>query len=409
MTRPAQHVPVPVTLPSDARTRRLKRIVGPAALAHLVELWCWIGSHDPGMSLASLSEADVEDAAGWDGTPGVFAAALREAGWVGPDGEWSESPFAWLLQARESDRQRKSKPSARPTPPETRRFPPETVLIPSAPAGKVADPAGTPSLSTGNVPLSTGPKTVVVGVEVGEQDNSDEDDIPPPPEGGGAPLEHWSPSRLSAVPASAPSGSARVWSACLALLGPEMVLTRERQATLERWLEAYTVEQLVRTVEGYAGSSWHRGANEQGRRFLSFELVFRDVQHVEGGWDLRASKSWRDPRTPPPTPPSSRSPVEDEPRPSLDEIRANPENVPAFLRERGSGDLFGHRSEPTPEPRAPSQRSTTGFTHAMARAPSVLTHLISRGSGEQRATGTDDAGFSDADRARLTPEAPHAV
>lgn len=82
-----------------------------------------------------------------------------------------------------------------------------------------------------------------------------------------------------------PSDLDRVWLAYVAAVAPVRPRrTAPRDALIERRLRDYPVEELERSIRGYARSAFHRGENDRGRPYQSLELWLRDAAHVEAGW-----------------------------------------------------------------------------------------------------------------------------
>src|SRR5579872_3628671 len=54
----------------------------PAALGHLVALWCDVMVQREGGVLEGWARGDLERVAGWKGKRGVFVAALEQTGWI---------------------------------------------------------------------------------------------------------------------------------------------------------------------------------------------------------------------------------------------------------------------------------------------------------------------------------------
>lgn len=75
------------TLRDHPKTRRLARSVGslPAAIGHLHCLWWWCIDYAPDGDLSIFDDADIADAAEWDGDAGQFIEALTDAGFMTPD------------------------------------------------------------------------------------------------------------------------------------------------------------------------------------------------------------------------------------------------------------------------------------------------------------------------------------
>ena len=93
-------------LPRHRKFKRLKRIVGPGAMEHLVTFWCTVAEQLPNGALNGWSNDDIEDAANWDGEAGVFISAMVESGFldVNETGfephDWAENQ-PWASKARD--------------------------------------------------------------------------------------------------------------------------------------------------------------------------------------------------------------------------------------------------------------------------------------------------------------------
>jgi hypothetical protein len=109
-----------ISLGRHPKTRRLARTLGigiPAAVGHLHLLWYWAMEYAETGDLAPYENADIAEAAMWDGDPNTFVQALIECGTTGGAGfldpdyrlhDWYE--FAGkLLEKRKSDAERKEK------------------------------------------------------------------------------------------------------------------------------------------------------------------------------------------------------------------------------------------------------------------------------------------------------------
>jgi hypothetical protein len=67
---------------------------------------------------------------------------------------------------------------------------------------------------------------------------------------------------------------------------PKARLDGKREALIRRRLGEYAVDDLVRAIDGYASSAWHRGENERGVAYDQLDLILRDAAHIERGWQL---------------------------------------------------------------------------------------------------------------------------
>ena len=55
---------------------------------------------------------------------------------------------------------------------------------------------------------------------------------------------------------------------------------KEKALIKKRLLEGYTVQDLCDAIDGCHASGWHQGQNENGRKYQSLSLIFRDSDHV---------------------------------------------------------------------------------------------------------------------------------
>lgn len=69
---------IDICLSRHWKFRKLRRLIGPATMEHLVMFWGTVAEQVPNGALNGWSTDDIEDAAGWDGEAGVLCAALQE-------------------------------------------------------------------------------------------------------------------------------------------------------------------------------------------------------------------------------------------------------------------------------------------------------------------------------------------
>jgi hypothetical protein len=98
--RAADYALIPATWPRDIRTRRLRAAVGLEGAWALVELVCWQAATQPDIDLSTLTPAELEDAAGWCGTPGAWRAAMVAVGFLTESGGWAEDPMVRYVEQR---------------------------------------------------------------------------------------------------------------------------------------------------------------------------------------------------------------------------------------------------------------------------------------------------------------------
>lgn len=58
-------------------------------------------------------------------------------------------------------------------------------------------------------------------------------------------------------------------------------LTPERKELIRRRLNEWSVEELIKAIEGLEFSDFHRGKNERRKPYDSIELILRDAKHIE--------------------------------------------------------------------------------------------------------------------------------
>jgi hypothetical protein len=99
------------SLGTHIKLRRLARTLGilkPQAVGHLYYLWWWALDGAPSGDVSALSAAELAEVSEWPGDPEAFLAALRDCGWLDPDGrihDW-EQYVGRILSFRENNRKR---------------------------------------------------------------------------------------------------------------------------------------------------------------------------------------------------------------------------------------------------------------------------------------------------------------
>lgn len=78
----ASDIRVKVSFKDHRKRKRLAARVGPAGVLALLDLWLTTAETHPTGELPGYTAEDVELDAGWNGEPGVFAAAAEECGWI---------------------------------------------------------------------------------------------------------------------------------------------------------------------------------------------------------------------------------------------------------------------------------------------------------------------------------------
>lgn len=64
------------------------------------------------------------------------------------------------------------------------------------------------------------------------------------------------------------------------------VLDGPRRRLITKALKAYPLADLRRSIDGYAASPWHQGQNDRRRSYDGLDLILRDAEHIEKGWEL---------------------------------------------------------------------------------------------------------------------------
>lgn len=64
------------------------------------------------------------------------------------------------------------------------------------------------------------------------------------------------------------------------------VLDAKRRALIAKALKSYSLDDVLRAVDGYAASPWHRGENDRRQAYDGLDLILRDAEHIEKGWLL---------------------------------------------------------------------------------------------------------------------------
>lgn len=108
------------TLGGHLKLRRLAKALNihrAQAIGHLHYLWWWALDGAPDGDLSSLNPEEIAEMAEWPGEPEPFVEALRECGWLDPDGrihDWQDyaGKITGLREANR-DRQRRRRNAAR--------------------------------------------------------------------------------------------------------------------------------------------------------------------------------------------------------------------------------------------------------------------------------------------------------
>lgn len=83
MPRPRDDLRLAASWPRHPKTKRLRRALGAAGPLALAYLWCWAVSDGRlDGDLTGMPDGDIEEAADWEGEPGVLVDALHRFGWL---------------------------------------------------------------------------------------------------------------------------------------------------------------------------------------------------------------------------------------------------------------------------------------------------------------------------------------
>lgn len=116
------------TLGGHLKLHRLARALNvhrAQAIGHLHYLWWWALDGAPDGDLSALTPAEVAEMAEWPGKPELFLTALRECGWLDPDGrihDWHDyaGKLTGLREANRNRQRRRRATSRTGTGPVTR-------------------------------------------------------------------------------------------------------------------------------------------------------------------------------------------------------------------------------------------------------------------------------------------------
>lgn len=96
--------------PKNLRLSAKLRIHRAQSAGHLLFLWLWSLDYAPTGNLSAFGPAEISAAADYPGDSELFTQALRDTGWIDPDGslhDWYDYAGK-LIEKREADRERKA-------------------------------------------------------------------------------------------------------------------------------------------------------------------------------------------------------------------------------------------------------------------------------------------------------------
>lgn len=239
------------------------------AAGHLALLWSWALRHAPDGDLSKYDIEDIEDAVSWSGERGAFLQACATAKLVdvipndqnvNQGSECNTVPndkyviHNWMSRGgsyAESQRKQLSRKRNQPC---------------NNLSGTVRDNPG----QSGNVRSRIEEKRIkhTCGVEPIAQTTND-------------PKSNKAPSVNGDVD--------RVWQHYRIHhpRSPKVLKSsRKEYRLIKQRLEDFDAATLQRAIDGYHRSPFHTGANDRGRRYLSLDLMLRDISHVQAGLDF---------------------------------------------------------------------------------------------------------------------------
>lgn len=288
--------PLEDTFHSDRKIRKLARELGipePHAAGHVVTLWSWALLHAKDGDLSKFDIDDIEHGAKWDGPYGDFFAGCVEVKLVDVNRDGTVQVHNWLTRGgsfAEAQRKRlkrlKEKKEPLLLPENVRDCPGLSGTIQDCPGKSALEESRieentidhthtgdvcaqpTPKTSTGQAPqVATGAKAPALALLGGDNGRGE------PPTTRDKIAEIWAHYRTyhpKAAKVLKPSGK-------------EYKLTRAR-------LEDFEVDDIKRSIDGYHQSPYHLGQNDQNKKYLGFELMVRDVTHVQQGLEVLDKK-----------------------------------------------------------------------------------------------------------------------
>lgn len=231
------------------------------AAGHIALLWSWALRHAPDGDISKYDDMDIEDAVEWNGHRGDFLQACAVSlfvdrlpngkfvihNWIERGGTYAESKRKQRL--RESKKSRPGMSRDIPECPaleENRREENKDIRQTRPNLKNVKQPGAGPTSPAGAADLDVSPKVA-------------RDDV----------NEVWQHYRTHHPRAPAVLKASR----------KESRLIRQR-------LEDFAPDELKAAIDGYHRSPFHNGQNDRGAKYLSLELMMRDVSKVQAGLEL---------------------------------------------------------------------------------------------------------------------------
>lgn len=262
------------------KTAKFARLMGnPLAEAYLTRLWTWASACQPDGNLAGMDDADLADSVRFPGDPAILGDALRQSGFLDPNGmihDWDHYQGA-VVDKRNRDRARAAEERAKrkidPTVQAESRDGSATVARPSRDDRATVAGPSRPTVRDGTVRDETKNEERLSSADDAPAQVSLLPEPPPPP----APVDPME-AKIDLVLAH--------WQRTH---GPNIDVSGETQAGLERrrrvrkHLKAkISVEQMIAACDGALRDAYIMGRDPKApRAYRGVETILRDGTQIE--------------------------------------------------------------------------------------------------------------------------------
>ena len=286
------------TFHTDAKIRKLGlklNIEEAHAGGLMANLWSWCLSHAPDGDLTKFDADDIEWAAKWKGEPGKFVRICVEVRLIDEyelEGITHRAIHNWLVHGGSyAEAQRKRL--------ERKRKKERAQVVQDCPgqSGTVQDRPGLSRLEESRVEENRkkhirdssdadAPGLVLLHDRV----KASQEPLPLTP----------SASKPETKPEPKPKSTSNaadvqeVWKhfrtrhpKAAKILRPGR---KEHRLIADRLQDGYSVTDLKLAADGYHKSPWHTGDNPRGKRYLSPDLIYRSISHVQQGLEMLDEK-----------------------------------------------------------------------------------------------------------------------
>lgn len=252
------------TFHSDRKIRKLARELGipePHAAGHIVTLWSWALLHAKDGDLSKFDVDDIEYGAKWAGAHGTFLHACVTTGLIDDDQNGSVILHNWITRGgsfADSQRKRLEKQKKSVADCNVQEIPGSSRKIQERPGkSPLEENRREENIYSREATDADAPGEIESGSK--PDPKTDRDDI----------QEVWSHYRAHHPQTVAVLRASR----------KEYKLIRQR-------LDDFGVDDLKRAIDGYHRSPWHTGGNPDRKKYLSLELMLRDIGHVTTGLEM---------------------------------------------------------------------------------------------------------------------------